>query len=336
MLTPEEFMNLEIGGDNFAAYQAASTTKKSYRDAYIYINITSHSQRAEKLHKCARLFQISKIPGAEEGQELTNVDFAFGHSVGAGVQTYLITGSKDQAIFAGLLAWNIDLDSEVPKKGKSSVYATLAIEKFIHFWNESFGVEWEIAIFNGKPSAELTFFLDTENGYYHVGHIDAILRHRATGRYMVLELKTTSILHPDEALYGNSEQPLGYSLILDKIAEVLDATASFSVLYLAYSSTGREWIPFFFTKNRSERIDWLQDLLLDHTTINTYRQLKFFPKRGNACWSFSRRCVYYGVCDLRSYTRTVDFKEFDVKTMELPEPVDFHFTLKEITQALLR
>lgn len=341
-LSADEFLDTPLsvpeatGSVLFAPLQASRTSKKDYRAAYIYINVTSYSQRSV-LHECARKFQILKTPSVGNGDgAISNLDFTFGHSVGAGIQTYLATRSKDAALFAAFLAWNAELDAELPKKGKSSALAHLAVEKFIYWWEGGMANDWELAVFNDRPATELTFFLDCENGYYHAGHIDAILRNKNTGRYLVLEIKTTAIRNVDEAQYGNSEQPLGYSLILDKIAHSLQETASFEVLYLIYSSTQRELLPMPFTKSRTERIEWLQDLLLDHTTINTYTQLGFFPMRGEACWSFGGRCPHYGVCNLRAYKNKTEFRWLDAKTMELPEKVDFQFSLSEITTAVLR
>lgn len=317
-------------------HQAERTVKKDYRAAYIYINVTSYSQRTV-LHECPRKYQILKLPQAGGGfNGLTNLDFIFGHAVGAGIQTYLVTRNKQAALFATFLAWNTDLYAEIPKKGKGFWQASIAVEKFCNWWEQGYAGTWELASFNGRPATELTFFLDTENGYYHAGHIDAVLKNRITGRYLVLEVKTTAIRDVDEAQYGNSEQPLGYSLILDKITEDLNEAATFEVLYLVYSSTRRELISMPFTKHRSERAEWLQDLLLDHTIIGTYKKLSLFPKRGDACWSFNHRCPHYGMCDLATFKKNFEFKIFDRSTMPLPEPVDFEFRLSDMTSAILR
>ena len=349
MLSADEFLDAELAsppdslseigtvdsGGSFAALQASKTSKKNYRDAYIYINVTSNSQ-ANLLSECARKFQISKSPSHQIPEGIFNIDFVYGHSVGAGVQTYLSTGSKSQALLASMLAWNIDLDADSGvKKGKNSALATLAVEKFILFWEAGFGQDWEVAIFNGKPASELTFWIDFENGYYHAGHIDIVLRHRTTKVLMVLEIKTTSIRTIDEAQYGNSGQALGYSLIVDRIAESEILAATYDVLYLAYSSTQREWCPFLFKKNRTQRIEWLQSRLLDHASIGTYRKLQYFPKNGNSCWSFSSRCPHYGMCDMKAMQRT-DFKVFDPVTCELPEAMDFTFKLSDLAKSVMR
>lgn len=342
-LAPAETQSGEISTLS-ALSQVEKTTKKDYRAAYIYINVTSHSQRSESFHKCPRMFLISKTPTQQAMESVgpTNVDFVFGHSVGAGIQTYLITRNKIKSMFAAFLGWNAHAELEHPKKGKNLDYAVLSVEKFIHFWETNgWADEWELAYFNEKPATELTFFIDCENGSYHAGHIDAVLRNKRTGRYMVLEIKTTAIRNPDEAQYGNSDQTLGYSIVLDRVATDLGAVAEFQVLYLVYSSTKRELEPFPFIKSRAERATWLQDLLVDHSIIHTYVGLNFFPKRGNNCWSFGGRCIHYGLCDMKSMTGqstgkplTAVLKFFDRKTMPLPEPVDFEFKLSDLVSAV--
>lgn len=362
MLSADEFLASELLTSattptplNFGAIQAELTSKKDYLSAYIYVNITSFSQRNDLLHRCQRKYAISKFPrnltvsNNMPDIDIPNIHFAYGHSVGAGIQTYLATRNREQSLFAAFLAWNVDLDFSSPKHHKSQIEAHLAVEKFCILWEQSYAEDWEIAIFNGRPATELTFFLDTENGFYHVGHVDAILRHRKTGKYMVLELKTTSFKSIDEAQFGNSDQGLGYSIMLDKIVssegDGAGGISSFDVLYLAYSTGIRDFMPLLFSKSKTNRAEWLQDLILDHASIRTYVELNFFPKRGSACWSFKGRCPHYGVCDMppsalgagaNSAGKRLSeiFLWFDRKTMELPEKVDFEFKISDLVSSM--
>lgn len=341
MKTPEEFLATELfpadetsGSYGAGIDQALQTSKKNYASMYRVINITSHSS-LEVMHECARKWKFTKLirtQAVEPDYDNGNIDFAFGHAVGAGIQTYLTSGSKQAALFASFLAWDIDLNLVHEKKKKSSPLATLAVEKFIAFWDSSFAEDWEVATFDGRPASELTFLVDLENGNYHVGHVDIILRNKMNGKYMVLELKTTSSRTPDEAQYGNSDQALSYSVVLDAIAGKSGGTGSFEVLYIVYSSTLRELTPIPFTKDRANRADWLQSLLLDHANINTWEKLGFFPKNGANCWKWNRRCQHYGVCDMRSYNDG-SFKRFTLGRDPLPERVDFTFTLTELMNA---
>ena len=345
MLDLAEFLDATVTtiGIRLGADQATATSKRSYRSMYGYLNITSNSQQ-DDLHGCPRYWRINKYPTvAAETTALfeENVDFAFGHAVGAGIQAYLSTKDRQAALYACFLAWNADWSASYDKKMKSISYAHLAVEKFINLWQENWSSEWEIAFINGKAATEYTFLIDLQNGFFHAGHIDVILRHRYTGHYMILEIKTTSKKQVDEATYGNSGQALGYSVTLDKVVDDLAATARYEVLYLVYSTTTREYTALPFTKDRSNRIDWLQDLLLDHSTIATYKKLNFFPKRGNHCVNFNRRCKYYGICDSSPamfgvVSGTPDFRWYTPGIDPEPEMFDYKLNLEELTQTIIQ
>jgi hypothetical protein len=330
MISFEEFLDTPIGIS--PSSQAYLTTKKSYRNDYRFINVTSYSQR-EVLHECPRKFQQLKIvrAGAEQ-EETSNVDFIFGHAVGAGVQNYIVNEDKNFALYTTFLAWKADLETVLPKKQKSFLFAYLAVLKFIDVWDQIKDT-WTIAVFNERPASELLFWIDCENGYFHVGHIDVIIQNRITKELKIVEIKTTSSRYPDEAAYGNSDQALGYSIVLDAIAKHTIQISTFNVLYYVYSTTSRNWSVFQFTKNRSQRADWLQDLLLDHSTIETYRKLRLFPKRGNSCWTFSRRCPHYGICDLKDSTRNDSFHTWTLENGYSENP-DFIFKLSELISGI--
>lgn len=341
MPTADEFLESTLdapaGAGTYGAGidQAAKTSKKNYSEIYRFINFTSHSS-LNVLHDCARSWKFTKMIRSETGLassfENGNVDFAFGHSVGAGIQAYIVSGNRNAALFAAFLAWNIDLNLEHEKKKKSAVFAHLAVLKFIAWWNSSFGKDWEVAVLNGRAASEITFLIDLENGGYHVGHVDVVLQHKATGKFMVLELKTTASKIIDEAQYGNSDQALSYSLVLDKIAGDGGYSGVYEVLYIVYSSTNREFVPLLFTKDKAHRADWLQSILLDHSIIQAYESVQLFPKNGDGCWKFNRRCPHYGLCDMRSYN-TGTFRRFKLGDDPLPEPTDFIFTLTELKNA---
>lgn len=357
--TPDEFLDQEIDeapARNFAIIQSNRTAKADYASIYRYINITSHSTLGT-LHRCGRKYGISKIPTPVSAQDaqgagffdadaLGNVHFAFGHSVGAGIQTYLVTGNLRKSLLAGFLAWNIDYAATEEKKGKSIVHASLAIEKFAYWWDHStYSQDWEVATFNGKPATELTAYIDLENGYYHVLHVDVVLRHKHTGEYMVLELKTTGFTNIDEAAYGNSDQALGYSVVVDSIADSVDLTSSFNVLYVVYATTQREFHPMVFKKSRADRAGWLQSILLDHARLQSFRDVGFFPKDGESCFYYGRRCQHFGTCDAspailgggpgalgkKLSEVVIDFHKKE--ETQWPEHPDFVFTLTDLVNS---
>jgi len=326
---------------------SANTSDKGYRRLIAHGNVTSYS-KLSMLHDCPRLYELEvlhqNLPAsidiaAEAMQE--NIDFAFGHAVGAGIQTYAATGSLQAGQLACWMAWKAPYDAEKTDANgnatanKSLTWALYAVEKFGWFMANELA-DWEVFVLpNGKPAVELAFAVDTQNGYYHFGHIDVILRHRTSGRLAVWEGKTTGFETVKDATYGNSYQALGYSVVVDAIAGNLGLTdPDYEVLYIVYSSKAREFQLLPFTKNRTQRAEWLQDLLLDHAMIDKYKELGFYPKRGESCINkYNRQCEWYGSCHMRNTSLFHGVEAPILTDIHGLESVDFSFTLAELVAA---
>jgi hypothetical protein len=138
-----------------------------------------------------------------------------------------------------------------------------------------------------------------------------------------------------DASYGNSYQALGYSVVVDAIASNLGLDSpDYEVMYIVYSSKTREFQLLPFTKNKTQRAEWLQDLLLDHATIAQYKQLGFFPKRGEHCVNkYGRQCEWYGQCQMRNTSMFPGITVPDLDHIHGLETVDFSFTLEELVAA---
>lgn len=316
--------NLEIGWKKFSG----DVTDKAYRKIVSFDNCTSYSQLLD-LHKCPRLYQQekanAKLPVMEVGFiEQANIDFAFGHSVGAGIATLLATRNLTASLFAAFVSWKADYFAD-NGKGKSLAHAQLAVEAAFH---QQLLNDYEVyRLPSGAPAVEVAFMIDAENGYQHYGHIDTILRHKITGQLAVTECKTTGFSSVDDALYGNSSQALSYGVVVDCIAP---GEADYEVLYPVYSSSAREWQVLPFVKSLTDKAEWLQDLLLDHANIRQYRELKYFPKRGESCANqFGRRCKYYGICDQTHHASNFE----DIPADRTAENVQFSFKLSELVSS---
>lgn len=321
---------------------SANTSDKAYRELTSRENVTSYSLLSQ-LHECPRKYELNKLqanhPSSLVPLDIINLDFAYGHSVGAGIQTYAATGNLVAAIFAAMLAWKAPHDAEkLDKKenptGKSLAMATLAIEKFAWWWKEQMS-EWEVVVLpNGKKAVELAFAVDFQNGRYHFGHIDTLLRNRISGKLAVWEGKTTGFESVDEATYANSSQALGYSVIVDAIAKEIGADGTeYEVLYIVYSSKSREFQLLPFGKTRSQRAEWLQDTLLDHASLDTYKRINFYPKRGESCINrYGYRCNWFGNCTMRneSLFPGVELKTLPEDELHSIEALDFVFKLEEL------
>lgn len=300
------------------------TSNKNYQKLQSYQNVTSYSM-LDVLHQCPRKFQLIKARAAAGGQGANNVDFAFGHAVGAGIQAWLSSKhNMTAAIFNAMLAWRIPYDAEIPKKNKSLWNACLAVQKYAEFWEENLS-EWQIWVLpDGKPAIELSIEVDFENGYKHYMHIDAILEHKLSKKLAIQENKTLGFKEVEDALYGNSDQALSYAVLIDMLRE----ETNYQVLYTVYTTPSREWHLVPFTKTNALKAEWLMDVRLDHAALTTYKQVNFFPKRGGSCFAYMRRCEFYGSCNLTSNLA----EPATLKPEEHAERIDYSFKLSQILE----
>lgn len=323
---------------------SANTSDKAYRRLTASANVTSYSLLSN-LHDCPRKYELEKLKANHPSSQVPddgppNLDFAYGHAVGAGIQTYAATGSVTAAIFAAMLAWKAPWDAEKLTKqgqptGKSLTFATLAVEKFSYWWAENMS-EWEVVVLpSGKKAVELAFAVDFENGKYHFGHIDVVLRNRSSGTLAVWEGKTTGFENVDEAVYANSNQALGYSVVVDAIARELGIDGTeYEVMYIVYSSKSREFQLLPFGKTRAQRAEWLQDVLLDHASLDTYKRINFYPKRGENCVNrYGFTCAWFGSCTMRTESLFPGLVPADLTDVDSVEALDFKFKLSELVAA---
>lgn len=305
----------------------SSTADKAYDNLLRYHNVTSYSQLGI-LHRCPRKFQLAKYKAAESKRasfDLPNLDFCFGHAVGAGSQNYLLSKNITTALFNAMMAWRADLTARWDKKKKSLWEAIIAVEKFAE-WDAL--QDYELLILpNGKPAIELSFSLHAANGYKHYGHVDIVLKNIYSGKLAILELKTEGGEEPEEAKYANSSQAIGYGVCLDAIFPGL---TDYTVLYAVYSASSRKWNLLPFDKTTIHKAEWVKDLLLDHGTMSTYEELRFYPKRGESCYDFRRRCEFFGECNL-----VPDDKLPVLPDSDEAENPDYVISLDEVIQSQL-
>lgn len=247
------------------------------------------------LHGCPKRYQLTKIATVDR-EKVESVTFAYGHAVGAGIQAVLENKTWNQVILDMLKAWDFpDILAEETKSCKSFFYAIFAVQKFESCVRDTILADYELAVFQGKPAVELSFRIQLRNGYNYTGHVDVVLKHKTTGQYMVLELKTTGLKTVNYAQYKNSSQAIGYSIILDTIAP---GQSSYELLYLVYISSTQEYYPLPFIKNYSERAAWIKELLLDCDILDMYEAQEHYPTHGEFCFSFFRECEWLSNCKL--------------------------------------
>ena len=249
------------------------------------------------LHSCPRKFEIyrrtGKVETADPSQSLT---FSYGHTVGAGIQGLLEGLTLQQVIWNAFINWEMDdLFYENPKQNKSFFGAIHALRQFAAMREAGYLDDYEIVQYQGKPACELSFAIYLPDGFIYRGFVDAVLRSRSTGKVIVLECKTTSLVNVNPAEYKNSAQAIGYSIVLDAIFPTL---SSYEVLYLVYQSKSSEYRQLPFEKSYFQRALWIRELLLDVEMIKLYEAADIYPMHGESCMDWFRECEYMQTCTL--------------------------------------
>lgn len=331
-------LDSSVASGAFDALNKKQSKQDKYNQLMRGINILSYSTFSG-LHSCERKFQLKKLEQSNANSIETvsafntNIDFAFGRTVETGIHAVLLNKPKHLIWFDMFRAWDAELLLQHPKEiPKTFLDAWIAIDKFAWIKDNMFQ-GWELAYFNGKPAIELAMHIDMENGFHYLGHMDVALYNPLERRYRVLEIKTTGLKWVHPAMYKNSDQANGYTVILDSIAKDIEETATFEVFYLVFTTNNGQWNRFDFTYSRSNRAGWINTILLDINRINTYKQVNFWPKRGGSCMDFGRPCQFFDACDLDAehFNGTGEFEEVSEEEL-LTHEFDFRFKLSEIIQ----
>lgn len=311
--------------------------------------------RLGTLHDCNRKYEIENEIGYRP--HFKNMTFAYGHFVGAAIQEYIAYEDLNRAIWAGIIEFDLNdpfLEGTMSEqKAKKNIWHAIDIvEKFAKEYKTNPDIkkylqDCEIAKFDyeGKevPALELTFEIiipdeeDPDNPWVYEGHIDAVLYNPKKNEYIILELKTTGSTRIHRASYENSNQALGYSIVLDSIVKHKGAASSFSVLYLVAKTSKKEFEIFKFPKSVVKRSQWLNSLLIDIQYIEILRHAKeeagmHYPMNGSSCYNFFRPCNYFGTCELSNerFEEMLETEEEGTESYSEQDPVMFSYNIEDI------
>lgn len=296
---------------------------------------TSYSSTLD-FASCPRKYQLRKLSSVEtkESQRdyMKQLTFQFGKSLGDMVQETLKGElSKEQILFKVLTEWKCGLYEENPRQQKSIFHLVEAANLLWSLTDNAYFDDYEVAVLaDGKPAIELSFKINMPYGVVYRGFVDAILKNKVTGEYLVLEIKSSSGKYLNQDNYINSEQAIGYSIILDKI---VGAKTDFTVYYLVYLTRMRRWEDLKFPKTYTQRSLWIRDRLWDAQVLNNLiteeGSLGTWPTRSQGCSYFGSTCQYMNLCHQNTEIitkpinqRTIDFYKNEV--------VDFEFDLEDI------
>lgn len=288
----------------------------------------------DTLHGCARRYELDKL-STRKDNATGDEHLDFGKIVGLGVQELLTHGDTKRAVFAMFLKWKNMLDDDAGEGAKKTFWHALhAVDKFVGLQKGELS-HYQLANLNGRPATEVGFSVDCGSGFYYRGFIDAILINTFRKKLVIYEGKTTKNRTVHEATFKNSAQGMAYSIVLDRIVEILGYAlgSAYEVDYCVYKTSVMEWEIFHFLKSHTHRALWIKNILIDKKHVIEYATEEYFPMNGAYCYNFFKPCPHFDYCTI---SNAVLFKGAKiVERVEKKEKYDFHFNLAELVASQL-
>lgn len=264
---------------------------------------------------CERKFELTKIYCGRR-ERLSHAGDV-GNALHAALQEYARTKSVDFAIYTLFRKYPRQYaKSDFDQRGLPACYATLLalIQKFEE-------EAWELATVNSRPAIEVAFCIKIKGtDFRYVGKMDFIIRDKHTGKFFVVDLKTTT----KEPLFRYSDQCIPYGFVLEQL-QTGEATMDFTNRLLdIWYMVG--YIDIFeprvaiekFTKTGDDLDEWAFSLMRDIKDIELVQKLNMFRRNDKNCRAYNRDCEFYSVCYERDPERLH-------KILEKDEPYTFDF-----------
>lgn len=173
---------------------------------------------------------------------------------------------------------------------------------------------WELIQIDGKWAVEVPFQIihtsigvfkfqatDEDCQFVTQGKIDAILRHKVTGRIASWDLKTT--ITPEDLIrseYTWSGQQVGYGQVLQALLG--DSLQSFDVYYTIarFSANDPPHVQIIpFEKDEDNIEDYWLDKLDRLQRMVHYATHGRFPRRNGGCNAYQHECSCFNICPSR-------------------------------------
>ena len=282
-----------------------------------------------EFRSCERRFYLDKLTTSSRD---STVDTAFGRAVGSGVQTLWRTGNLQAAKATTFFQWDTEFSATKDSAKKSIGFALKAVEAFVPLW-QILSLEWTLAEIDGVPAVEYSLLIEFPNGFRYRSYVDLILRHKETGEFCIIELKTNGSTWSHEATYRNSDQGISYSLVLDHIAV---GHSNYWVKYFVFMSKLQEWVPYDFPKSLLDKVRWMKTTLGDIHAIEKCEKENYWPMRGAHCMDYGKPCRYFEICQLQDKALLSSSAVLKEKLQtELDRKYSFVIPLKQIVDNYL-
>lgn len=263
---------------------------------------------------CNRKFEFQKLyPQRERMFDSYAADI--GTALHRGFQDYLIHTDEDKALWEMMRAFPIQGEYEQINDYRSLEACTATLVEMMD--STAFG-EYELAQIihpvTGEPtpaievpfqiqfSGEGGLTLTDGRRFAFVGFMDAIMRHRTTGAYRTLDIKThRRTLRDATANYKFNAQQIPYGIMIEQILGHEGSVESFDVLYLdTYVDLVEPRVEEYpFHKDKSDVQEWLMNTVMQLQRIAQHANMDYFPRTSGGCMSWNKPCYWLDVCDSR-------------------------------------
>lgn len=270
----------------------------------------SHSSRG-LLHSCARKFEFQKMYEHPKNDE--SIAAEAGNALHRGFQHYLVHRDEERAIVEFALNYPLHLcDNPMHDRSLEACYYTLeAMISEASMW------QYDLATVNCldgvvRPAVEVPFEIELVNyslvdgqqyTVFYTGYIDAIFFDRATGEYVVVDIKTTQRkLNDFNPVYEFSEQCVPYGLVLEYMLgkEIRGFEVKYFSCNIDVLNPDVRMYPYH--KSSQDIEDWFRGLLMDLAQLKLFIAMDWFPRNGggSSCLAFNRPCYFFDICRERN------------------------------------
>lgn len=297
----------------------------------------SHSS-LELFRSCPRKFEFHKF--YDHSRRGTGLAAEVGKALHAGYQTFLTTGSEDDAIAAYMFAYPIELCSDWKNyRSLEAGYATL--QALIHSKNADVYEISQVQCTDGqlRPAIEVPFEIKLAgfslDGQFaqdgtpcfpvsYIGFIDLFLYNKLDNEHSVVDIKSHRQSVKDMSpVYTFDEQCVPYSIVLEHAMG--HAITGLDVEYLsAYVDLMEPRVNCFkFHKSKEDVADWLTGIVVDLQMIKNFYRLDWFKRHAKSCLAFNRPCKFFDICATRNAEKIQ--KIFTTETEELDADTEQEF-----------
>lgn len=269
---------------------------------------------------CERKFEFNKLY-PQRPRMFDSFPADVGTALHRGFQNYLIHGNEDAAMWAMAAAFPYELEYQQDKDYRSLEACVSTLEWMMEC--SVFG-DYELAqIIRPATFAELAANPDVltyqvpaievpyeirfkglqmpdGRGLAHVGYMDAIMRHKVTGDFRTLDIKTHRRTMGDaEGVYKFNGQQVPYGICIEHIQG--NPVQDFEVLYydVFIDLLNPKVTPYSYRKDSDDVQEWLTNTVLQMQRIIRSAEMDYFPRTSGGCVSWNKPCYFLEVCQSR-------------------------------------